>query len=215
MPRISWANVGERYYESGIDRGVLYPESGPGVAWPGITAVRESPSGGSPKPYYINGFKYLNVASSEEFAGTIDAFFAPPEFGECDGTVAISNGLYMAQQRRKSFGMSYRTKIGNDVDGVHHAYKIHLVYDALVAPSSRTFAAIGDAVSPSTFSWEFSTLPPLIPGRKPTSHFVIDSRMTPAPLLLDVEELLYGSDTETSRLPSVSELIAIFDGYTP
>lgn len=214
MPRLTWGTVGERYYESGVDQGVLYPELGPGVAWFGITSIQEAPTGGDPKPFYVDGYKYLNTTSSEEFTARIEAFFAPAEFGECDGTQQISNGLFITQQRRKTFGLSYRTRIGNDLDGANHAYKIHLVYNALAAPSARNFSSIGESVEPSMFSWDISTLPPRLSGRKASAHFVIDSRFTPPTLMSNVEDILYGSDLEDSRLPSVSEIIELFDNYS-
>lgn len=213
MTRLTWAPLGERYYETGVDRGVLYPALGPGVPWHGLTAVKEAGSGGSPKAYYVDGYKYLNVSSAEEYEATLEAFAAPFEFAECDGTLDISNGLFVTNQPRASFGLAYRTKVGNDIDGPDHGYKIHLVYNALAAPSSRDFSSMSSSAAPSIFSWRISTLAPRITGRKPTAHFVIDSRMTPPTLLRDVEDVIYGSDLTESRLPSVDELIDMFNSY--
>lgn len=210
MPRLSWSATGERFYETGVDRGVLYVGTNPGVAWTGLTSVSESPSGGEPKAYYIDGIKYLNLSSAEEFEATINAFNSPSEFGPCDGTVSIQNGLFVTQQPRKPFGLSYRTKVGNDIDGSDHAYKIHLVYNALAAPSERSNNTVGDSTEPNSLSWSITTLPPLVTGFKPTAHFLIDSRLTSQEVLIEVEDILYGSDANSPRLPSAQELIDLF-----
>ena len=210
MARLDWNATGVRFYETGVDRGVLYVGDAPGVAWTGLTSINEAPTGGDARAFYIDGVKYLNLASSEEFEATINAFSSPPEFGPCDGTVSIQNGLFVTQQPRKQFGFSYRTKIGNDTDGAEHAYKIHLVYNALAKPSSRDNGTMGDSTDPTGFSWAITTLPPSMTGYKPTAHMVIDSRYTLASTLVTVEDILYGSDTNSPRLPSPDELIAIF-----
>lgn len=213
MAGLVWGLVGEKYYETGVDRGVLYPLVGDGVAWNGLISVSETPSGGEPRPYYLDGFKYLNLATAEEFAATIEAFSSPREFDRCDGTASIHNGLFITDQRRESFGFSYRTLIGNDVDGLGHGYKIHLVYNALASPTERNYSTIGDSTVVSSFSWEISTAPLQIPGMKPTAHFVIDSRKTPFSVLTLIEAILYGSMSKTSHLPSVDELMDIFESY--
>lgn len=210
MPRLIWGAVGERYYEIGVDRGVLYVGLDAGVAWTGLISVSESPTGGDPKPFYIDGMKYLNLAGREEFVATINAFSSPLEFGPCDGTMAIQNGLFITQQPRIPFGLSYRTQLGNDVDGLSHAYKIHLVYNALAAPSSRSNNSVGDTTDPIDFSWAITTLPPAITGYKPAAHFVIDSRFVTGTILADIEDILYGSEALQARLPTVSELVAMF-----
>lgn len=210
MARLVWSSFGQRFYEIGVDRGVLYVGVAPGVAWSGLISVEESPTGGEAKPLYMDGIKYLNLSSAEEYAATINAFTSPEEFGPCDGTVSIQNGLYVTQQPRKSFGLSYRTKLGNDVDGPDHAYKIHLVYNGLASPASRSNATITDSPSPNNFSWAITTLPPAITGYKPTAHFVVDSRFTPTDVLSGLEDILYGTDSVAARLPSVSELIDLF-----
>ena len=210
MTRLSWGAVGEKYYETGVDRGVLYVGIDPGVAWTGLVSVAESPTGGEPRPFYIDGVKYLNLAGSEEYAATINAFSSPPEFGPCDGMKSIQNGLFATQQPRIPFGFSYRTKLGNDIDGSDHAYKIHLVYNALAAPSSRTNDSIDDSPDPISFSWSITTLPPAITGYKPTAHFVIDTRYTTETILAEIEDVLYGSEALQAQLPTVSELMAIF-----
>jgi len=210
MSRLTWSTVGERVYETGVDRGVLYVANQAGVAWTGLTSVEEAPTGGDAKPYYLDGIKFLNIAAAEEFEATINAFSSPPEFGLCDGISSVQNGLFATQQPRKAFGLSYRTLIGNDVSGAGYAYKIHLVYNALSAPSSRSNNTMGSSTEPSAFSWQISTLPPAITGYKPTAHFVIDSRSTSVPILTRIENVLYGTETVAPRLPTPNELITLY-----
>lgn len=213
MTRLSWGSIGNRYFEAGVDRGVLYVGDNPGVPWNGLKAVNEAPSGGEPKPYYIDGFKYLNVASAEEYAATLEAFSAPPEFGVCDGTVGLQAGLFATQQPRKQFHLSYRTRVGNDIEGADHGSKIHLVYNALAKPSSRNNQTHGGSVSPLGLSWGITTNPPKATGFKPTAHFVIDSRYTPASIMSLIEGVLYGSNAANARFPTVAELITLFDAF--
>lgn len=210
MTRLNWDSPGQRFYELGVDRGVLYIDSQPGVPWVGLISVSESPSGGDAQPYYLDGIKYLNISSAEEFEATIEAYSSPREFGPCDGTVAIQNGLFVTQQPRKQFSFSYRSKTGNDTEGQDYAYKIHIVYNALAAPSQRSNKSINDSVDVNNFSWAITTLPPSITGVKPTAHLVIDSRYTDPTVLITVEDLLYGSDSSTSSLPTPNDLIGIF-----
>lgn len=209
MPRLSWDTVGERFYEQGVDRGVLYVY-GQGYAWSGLVSVSESLSGGEPRPFYVDGYKYANLAASEEFGATIEAFSSPAEFALCDGSAIIHNGLIITQQPRRPFDFSFRTKIGNDVNGVDYAYKIHLVYGALAAPSGQKFTSLGQSDSPDTRSWQVTTRPPLITGYRPTSHFIIDSRETPVDILSTVEDLLYGTESATAVMPTVPALLALF-----
>ena len=213
MPALIWGSAGQRFFETGTDRGVLFPKVGSGVPWNGLISVTESPSGGEPRPYYYDGFKYLNVATAEEFEASIDAYSAPSEFDKCDGTASIHHGLFVTQQPRESFGFSYRTKIGNDLQGTDHGYKIHLVYNALAGPAQRDYATIGDSVEPLTFTWDISTAPVDIPGFRPSAHFVIDSRRTPKVVMEFIEGIIYGSDSTTSRLPSAIELIELFESF--
>jgi len=210
MPRLTWGDPGERYFEAGVDLGVLYPPVGDGVAWSGLISVDESPSGGEARPFYQDGIKYLNLSSAEEFAATINAFAAPLEFNPCDGIAGLQNGLFATQQPRKPFGLSYRTQVGNDLVGVQFAYKIHLVYNALAAPSQRTNSTQTDSPQPTTLSWAISTLPPAMTGVRPTAHLVIDSRYATTANLNEVEDLIYGSPSAAARLPTPAELIAIF-----
>jgi hypothetical protein len=209
MTKLVWDAAGERFFETGVDRGVLYL-SNFGYAWNGLISVSEESSGGEPQPYYVDGYKYVNVAASEEFAATIEAFSAPREFGVCDGTVEIYNGLSVTQQRRQPFGLSYRTRIGNDLDGSDHGYKIHLVYNALAAPSARNNQTIKDSPEPTTLSWSITTTPVKITAMKPTSHFVIDSRRSNPADLAALEDILYGTASTNPTFPSASELIALF-----
>lgn len=210
MARLSWENAGERYYETGIDRGVLYVGMSVGVPWQGLISVSESPEGGDPRPFYQDGIKYANLASAEEYKATINAFGAPPEFAPCDGMKTVQNGLFATQQPRKPFNLSYRSLVGNDTEGTNHAYKIHLVYNALAGPSQRENKSLGDSSDPSSYTWDITTLPPRANGLKPTAHFVIDSRYADAGALSDLEDILYGTDEAEPRIPDVDELLTIF-----
>lgn len=210
MTRLSWDAAGQRFYELGVDQGVLFVGIAAGVPWTGLISVSESPTGGDPKPYYLDGIKYLNISSAEEFQATIEAYSSPPEFGPCDGTISIQNGLLVTQQPRKQFGFSYRSKVGNEAGGPDFAYKIHLVYNALCSPAQRSNKTIDDSIEPINLSWDISTLPPSITGFKPTAHLVIDSRYADLEVLSNVEDILYGSDSDSSRLPTPDELIEIF-----
>jgi hypothetical protein len=209
MARLNWNAFGERFYETGVDRGVLYVD-GIGVAWTGLISVSESPSGGEARPFYLDGIKFLNLSAAEEFEATLNSLYSPPEFGPCDGMSSVSNGLFVTQQPRKSFGLSYRTKLGNDTEGSDHAYKIHLIYNALAAPSQRANNTQGDSSSPAIFSWNITTLPPSMTGYRPTAHLTIDSRTTSPALLSDVEDILYGDDSGAASLPSAQALIDMF-----
>lgn len=213
MAVLEWGTSGQRFFEVGTDRGVLYPTTGDGVAWNGLMSVSESPTGGDPRPYYIDGFKYLNLATSEEFAATIEAFSAPSEFDICDGTASIHNGLFVTQQRRQQFGFSYRTKVGNDEEGLNLGYKIHLVYNALAGPVQRNNVTINDSAEPLTLSWDITTAPMEISGFKPSAHFIIDSRKTPKSVLSLIEDVIYGTSISAPRLPSVEELVYLFDSF--
>lgn len=212
MGRLEWGTPGSRQFEVGVDRGVLYLDGQPGVAWSGLTSVEMNPTGGGAKSYYLDGEKYLLVSEAEEFGATINAFTFPPEFAECDGSKQVRQGLRVTQQRRKPFGFSYRTQVGSDQNN-NLGYKIHLVYNALAAPSERSYETIGDEIEPMEFSWEISTRPPVIPGFKRTSHVEIDSRTTSSDVLGLVEEALYGTDEDLPRLPTFTELIAMYEAF--
>lgn len=210
MPRLNWDVAGTRYYETGIDRGVLYVPTLNGVAWSGLTSVEESPAGGDPKPYYLDGIKYLNLSAAEEYEATINAFYSPAEFAWCDGIAPVANGLSATQQPRQSFDLCYRTILGNDLEGLDFAYKIHLVYNALAQPTQRGNKTIGDSAEPTEFSWQITTKPPPMTGYKPTAHLVIESLTSDPDILSSVEDIIYGSDTTWPRMPSQSELVDIF-----
>lgn len=213
MTRLMWNVAGERTFEAGVDRGVLFIEGSDGVPWNGLVAVTENPSGGEVTSYYLDGLNYLNHVALEEFAGTIDAYTYPEEFAQCDGTRPVKNGLFATQQKRKTFGLAYRTLVGNDVNGLDHGYKIHLLYNVVAKPTTRSNNTLSNSIDPFNFSWSIFTKPPSIIGHKPTAHYVIDSQDTPAVLLEQVEDILYGSATSPPRLPSVAELFFIFGEY--
>lgn len=218
MAKLKWDQTGERLYETGVDRGVLYPadENGTyptGVAWNGLINVTESPSGAEPTPLYADNIKYVNMMSAEEFGGTIEAYTYPPEFAECNGAKSAATGLYVTQQARKTFGFCYRTLIGNDVVGNDFGYKLHLVYGALAAPSEESNASINDSPEAKTMSWEFSTTPVNVTGFKPTAHLIIDSTKVTPEKLADLEKILYGDDTSaTAKLPLPDEVISTING---
>lgn len=214
MAKLVWDKTGERFYETGVKKGVLYPQAAggtypKGVPWNGLTAVTESPSGAEPTPLYADDIKYLNLMSVEEFGATVEAYTSPDEFAECDGRASIAKGVSIGQQKRKAFGMSYVTTLGNDVDGNSHAYQIHLIYGALAAPSEKAYASINDSPEAMTLSWELSTTPVEVPGFEPTASVTIDSRTTPAAKLTALEAILYGSESEDARLPLPSEIITL------
>src|SRR5688572_27237584 len=200
MTRISWSNVGERVFEAGIDRGVLYVDGSPGVPWIGLVAVNQQQSGGEAKSRYRDGIKIGNRTSPEQFEATIEAFTYPLEFERCDGTHRTDGGLRITQQRRKSFGMSYRSNIGNDVSGLSHGYKLHILYNMKAQPSDRGYQTLTDTSEPATFSWKITSRAVQILGHRPTAHFVVDSRDVPAALLQTLENTLYGTETEEPTL---------------
>lgn len=218
MAKITWDNIGERFYETGVDHGVLYPISAEGsydtgVAWNGLTAVTEAPSGAEPNPQYADNIKYLNLVSVEEFGGTIEAFTYPPEFEQCDGTATLTAGVTIGQQNRKTFGLSYRTKVGNDTNGMDHGYKLHLVYGALAAPSERAYATVNDSPEAMTFSWEFTTTAVDVPDFKPTAILTVDSTTVAGGDLSALEAVLYGDDAgDGPRLPLPAEVASLVSG---
>jgi len=207
---LSWNDIGTRYAETGIDRGVLYVDGLDGVAWNGITSVVESSSGGEARPFYIDGIKYLNLASMEEFAGSIDALYSPEEFDLCDGTLALTRGVYAHQQVRRPFCFSFRSRIANDVDGLDHGYKIHIIYNAMATPATRSYRSLADSSDVNSLSWSITTKPIAFPGLQPTSHVTIDTRKTSSYVLSRLEKVLYGSELEDARVPLPEELLAIF-----
>lgn len=218
--KIVWDETGKRLYETGVDRGVLYvqDEAGAypqGVAWNGLTAVTESPTGAEPTPLYADNIKYLNLFSTEEFGATVEAYTYPDEFEECDGSAELSKGVVIGQQPRKSFGLCYRTAIGNDIDGTDHGYKLHLIYGAKAAPSDKGYQTINDTPDAITFSWEVTTTPVPVADFKPTASLIIDSTKVEPEKLTALEEILYGKaaeDPETAiegRLPLPDEVLSL------
>ena len=214
MAKIVWDQTGERLYETGVKKGVLYPMAAggtypKGVAWNGLTAVTESPSGAEATPLYADDIKYLTLMSVEEFGGTIEAYTYPKEFEECDGSAELAKGVTIGQQPRKSFGFSYVTTIGNDVDSNKHGYKLHLVYGALASPSEKAYSTINDSPEAITFSWEFTTTPVAVAGFEPTACITIDSTKVDAQKLATLEAKLYGTETEEATLPLPNEVVTI------
>lgn len=210
MARLVWNQTGERFYETGVDRGVLYRSLfDAGVPWNGLISVSEDVSGGAVNNYYLDGVKYLDFVASEDFSATLEAFSAPPEFSGCDGSKVLSPGLFATQQPRRTFHLSYRTKIGNDLDGLNYGYKLHIVYNATAAPSSQSSRTVGNQVSPETRQWNIHTVPPPATNYKPTAHFVIDSTLVEPQRMALLEDRLYGTPSEPPKLPSASEVIAL------
>lgn len=217
MTKLVWNRAGERFYETGVDRGVLYVSNQAGVAWNGLVSVTETPSGGEVTAQYAGNSKYINQTGLEEFGGTIEAFTYPEEFEACDGTLSM-DGLSVSQQGRSPFGFSYRTLLGNDIEGAKHGYKIHLVYNAMAVPTEIEYSSTDDAPEALTFSWEFTTTPidPMsaMMGNthlKPFSHVSIDSRKTDPGLMVRIENYLYGTKTEPARMFSLVDLIHLFE----
>ena len=211
MSKLVWDKTGERLYETGVEKGVLYPfkegaYSG-GVVWNGLTSVSESPSGGEPTALYADDIKYLELMSTEEFGATIEAYMYPDEFMSCDGSAEIAKGVVIGQQKRSTFGMSYVTKIGNDTDGSDYGYKIHLIYGAKAKPSEKGYETINDSPDAITLSWEISTTPVEVSakGFKPTASVTIDSTKVKADELAALEAILYGTDGGPSGTPAATE----------
>lgn len=214
MPKLTWDNTGERIFETGVKQGVLYPiqidgKYTKGVAWNGLTAVTESPSGAEATALYADDIKYLNLLSNEEFGATIEAYTYPDEFAECDGSAELATGVMIGQQKRKIFGLCYRTTIGNDVAGNDYGYKLHLVYGCLAAPSEKGYSTINDNPDAITFSWEVSTTPVNVAGFKPTSQITIDSTKADPTKLAALEAVLYGSESTEAKLPLPDEVATL------
>ena len=219
MSKIVWDQIGEHLYETGVKNGVLFPMSAEGgydkgVAWNGLTSINESPSGAEPTNLYANNAKYLTLMSAEDFGGTIEAYTYPEEFAECDGSAALATGVYIGQQSRKTFGLSYRNEIGNDVLGPDYGYKLHLVYGAVASPSEKTNQTINEDPEAATMSWEFKTTPVTVTGFKPTAHLYIDSTKVDKEKLAQLEAILYGTEEAEARLPLPDEVAQIMGENT-
>lgn len=215
MAALTWDQVGQRLYETGVDHGVLYIPSNVGVyedgyAWNGLVTVTESPSGAEASPQFADNIKYLNLVSAEEFGATIEAYTYPDEFAQCDGTALASPGIAIGQQARKTFGLCYRTVVGNDIDGTAYGYKLHLVYGLLAAPSEKAYGTINDSPEAITFSWDVSSTPVPVTDYKPTSVMVIDSTKVDDTALAALEDILYGTEGVDARLPLPDEVIDLF-----
>ena len=220
MAKLTWDDTGKRFYETGVKNGVLYPMGSngsyaAGVAWNGLTAVTESPSGAEATPLYADDLKYLELMSNEEFGATIEAYTYPDEFAECDGSAEVATGVKIGQQPRKTFGFCYRTTLGNDVKGNEYGYKLHIVYGCKAAPSEKAYATINDSPEAITFSWELTTTPVNVTGHKPTAHLEIDSTKVDPDKLAQLEGILYGTDGASDdgvapRIPLPDEIIKLF-----
>lgn len=214
MSKLVWDQTGERLYETGVRQGVLYLQAAggtypKGVAWNGLTNITETPSGAEATALYADDIKYLNLISAEELGGTIEAYTYPDEFAECDGSASLTDGVYIGQQDRKSFGLCYRTTLGNDVESNAHGYKLHLIYGALASPSEKAYSTINDSPEAITFSWEFNTTPVNVTGHKPTASITIDSTKVNTTKLAALEKILYGDTDVEPRLPLPDEVAQI------
>lgn len=214
MAKLVWDQTGDRLYETGVSKGVLYPIQSDGayskgVAWNGLSSVTESPSGAEANPIYADDMKYLNLLSAEEFGATIEAYTYPDEFAECDGSADIATGVSIGQQKRKIFGLCYRTVLGNDVDSNDHGYKLHLIYGCMATPSEKAYTSINDSPEAITFSWEVSTTPVNVTGFKPTASITIDSTKANKDKLTALEAILYGAESKEARLPLPDEIATL------
>lgn len=214
---LTWDNEGERLFETGVENGVLFVYDstnrtyGNGVAWNGLVNVSEKPSGAEPTALYADNIKYLNLMSAEEFAATIEAYMYPPEFAQCDGSDTIATGVYIGQQKRKKFAFSYVTRIGNDTDGNDHGYKVHIIYGCTASPTEKGYGTINDSPEANTMSWEISTDPVAVTGKKPTACVTIDSTVVNNDTKMTaLKTKLWGSTTAPSTLPTIAELITMF-----
>ena len=214
MAKLVWDETGKRLYETGVKNGVLYPQDSTGaypkgVAWNGLTAVTQSPSGAEATPLYADDMKYLNLYSAEEFGATIEAYTYPDEFAECDGSAELATGVMIGQQPRKAFGLVYKTVIGNDVKNNKYGYKLHLIYGAMASPSEKAYATINDSPEAITFSWEITTTPVSVAGFEPTAYIEIDSTKADPTKLAKLEEKLFGSETQEATLPLPNEIATL------
>ena len=217
MSKIVWDEVGKHLYETGVKNGVLYPQDSAGaypkgVAWNGLTAVNENPSGADASDIYADDDLYLTLRGKEIFGATIEAYTYPDEFGVCDGSAELAQGITIGQQTRKAFGLCYRTAIGNDVDGVEHGYKLHLIYGATASPSSKNYQTINDNPEAMTLSWEIKTTPIKVTGHKPTACLTIDSTKVAEGVMKKIEDKLYGTESGEATLPTPDEILALIAG---
>lgn len=214
MAKLVFDELGKRFYETGVSNAVLFPQADDGsypkgVAWNGITAANESPSGAESNDQYADNIVYLSLTGAEKFEGTIEAFSSPAEFDECDGMKEISKGLTVSQQTRKPFGFAYKSILGNDIKGNDYGYKLHIWYGCKAAPSERSHTTVNDSPEPQNPSWTVSSTPVAVPGAKPSSVLTFNSTTTPADKLKKIEDILYGTDEADARLPLPSEIIEL------
>lgn len=220
MPKLVWDTIGERFYEIGVDRGVLYPQKNgtypTGIAWSGLTSVAENPTGAENNPFYADNIKYLNIQGAEDFGSTIECYTFPDEWAACNGQKELAPGVMLAQQTRNTFGFCYRTKVGNDTDGLGHGYKLHLIYGATASPSSVTYSTVNESPELNTFSFEISTTAVPVSGTDSdgkaygaVASLTIDSRKTDSAKMKSIEDILYGTDSEEARLPLPDEIATI------
>lgn len=207
--RLTWNNPGERFFETGISNGVLYPRVGPGVPWNGLISVNEGTSGGEITPLHIDGVKYMDIVANEDFEASLEAYSAPAEFAACEGIKTIAPGLYATQQPRRTFGLSYKTLIGNDLESTDYGYKLHIVYGCTAAPSDRSYKTLADRADADSRSWTLHTVPQPATTYKPTAHFILDSTKMDPYLLEEIESFLYGRDDRDPRLLDQFEIIDI------
>ena len=216
MSKLTWDGAGKRTYEVGVSNGVLYPlnptsgEYTPGVAWNGLTNVTESPTGAEASPYYADNIKYLNLISLEEFEASLECYTYPDEFNKCDGSAELAEGVMIGQQDRQTFGMCYKTILGNDTKHESYGYKLHLIYGCLASPSEKSYDSINDSVEPIAFSYEITTTPVPVSGHKATANLTIDSTKVSSTKLTQLENILYGTATTDPRLPLPDEVASIF-----
>lgn len=212
---LKWDEIGERKYQTGVDRVVLFPisgnEYGKGIAWSGVSKINETPDGGEPTKIYADNLLYLTMYSLETLGGTITAYQSPEEFDECDGTAEVASGVKVAQQPRKSFGLAYRTQIGNDTEGTDYGYTLHLLYGCMAKPTAKEFGTINDSPEAAELSWEFTSTPVSVSGKKPTSLLTIDSTTADPDKLAALEAILYGTGNTDARMPLPDEVIDLFD----
>lgn len=220
MSIITWDETGKKRYESGLDRGVLFPlkngKYSTGVAWNGLISINEASNGAEATPLYADNIKYLNLLSAEEFGATIESYSYPEEFKPCMGEATLTKGVTIGQQNRQHFGLCYRTKYGNDLTGIDYGYKIHLIFDCIAAPTDKSYSTVNDSPDAITLSWEVSTIPINIEGYKPTSSLILDStafrEAGQTNVLISIENILYGTENgANAKMPKISEILELFE----
>lgn len=214
MTKVTWDTVGKRIYETGVDQGVLYVSDAAGVPWNGLVSVEEQPDGGEQTSYWLDGIKYLDTIGVVDYKATISAITYPDEFEACIGTLPVQTGILATAQPQGYFGLAYRTKVGNDVAGNEFAYKIHLVYNAVATPTSRNYQTLGSETNPIAFQWDITAVPVPTPGRKPTAHFIFDSRTLPSATMSLLQDLIYGKSDRDAHLPIFIDLLELIQTGT-